>query len=52
MTVTHVGSNTQYASNWESIFTKRAKKKGSPAPKKPAPASAKKKSGKKKSGKK
>lgn len=51
MTVTHVGSNTQYASNWESIFTKGTKKK-SAAPVKHAKASAKKKSGKKKAGKK
>ncbi|MDZ4780979.1 MAG: hypothetical protein SGJ19_12055 [Planctomycetia bacterium] len=40
MTVTHVGSNEQYASNWESIFTKRAKKQGA-ATKTPAKTKAK-----------
>jgi hypothetical protein len=46
MTVTHVGSNERYASNWESIFTKGAKKQGT-ATKPKAKGSAKKKPGKK-----
>ncbi len=50
MTVTHVGSNEQYASNWESIFSKGAKKQGT-ATKAPAKSKAK-GSAKKKPGKK
>lgn len=49
MTVTHVGSNKQYASNWENIFAKGAKRKA--AAKAPANQNVKKKAGKK-SGKK
>lgn len=47
MTVTHVGSSEQYASGWESIFAKSAKKSTAPAKKAPA-KSAKKAPAKKK----
>jgi ribosomal protein S11 len=48
MTVTHVGSNANYAAGWEGIFTKGAKKKAAPAAKQGTAKAAKKKAAKKK----